>query len=372
MTIAVNAVAPSFKPAASSFLPTVFYKLAAAHPEHRFLLIGFQATTGKKPENCISLESGKTIKSPLLFSYWLNYQLPALLKKNKAALLISHNCCSLRLKLPQLLFIDELAFLQYPELYKNSWLNFYKKKTAEFLHKAAHTVVASAFLQKEIAEHYSIAAAKTSTVHAAASEIFKPAAHWNEKELMKEKLAGGKEYFLFTGAICTQHNLINLLKAFSFFKQRQKSNMMLVLASTAAAETVFLKSLASYKYRKDVIVAETISEHDLAEITAAAYAMVNPVLYDAAGTEVLQALQCGTPVVVSGTAAMPELCGEAAAYCNAADFNDIAAKMMLLFTNEDRRNLLIAKGRDHIHRFDIERSAKQLWQTAGQLVKGQL
>lgn len=369
MTIAVNAVVPAYKPAASNFLQTVFLKLAAAQPDHSFILIGFPGKAGNVPKNCTLLETGKTIKSPLLFSYWLNYQLPSLLKKNKADVLVSNNCCSLRLKLPQLLFIDDLAFLQHPEMYKPGWLNFYKKNTDKFLHKATATICTSAFLKKEIEEYYTITGSNISTLYAAASEIFKPAAHWNEKERMKEKLTAGKEYFLFTGAIYTQNNLISLLKAFSFFKQRQKSNMMLVLASTAAAETAFLKSLASYKYRTDVVVAENISEAELAEITGTAYAVVSPVEYDAAGTGVLQALQCSTPVIVSGTAAMPEICGEAAAYCHAADFNDIAAKMMLLFTNEDRRNLLIAKGRDHIQRFDIQHSAKQLWQTMDQLVK---
>lgn len=370
MTIAVNAVAPAFKNTAGGFLQTVFFKLAAAHPEHNFLLIGFPMATGAVPANCRLLLAGKTIKSPLAFSYWLSYQLPSLLKKNKADLLVSHNCCSLRLKIPQLLFLDDLAFLHHPEMYKNNWLHYYKKNSALFLQKAAFTITSSAFLQKEITEQYSIAGNKTTTVYAAAATLYKPAAHWNEKERMKEKISGGKEYFLFTGTIAAQNNLINLLKAFSFFKQRQKSNMMLVLASAAAAAPAFLKELSSYKYRTDVVVANHLSDAELAEITAAAYAMINPLLYDAAGTEVLQSLQCSTPAIVSGTAAMPEICGDAAVYCRMDDFNDIAAKMMLLFTNEDRRNQLIAKGRGHIRRFDMEQSAKQLWQNIIQLVKG--
>lgn len=367
MIIAVNAVTPAFKPAANNFFQRIFLNIAKQHPEHRFLLIGFDAAQDH-PENCIFLAPGKTIQSPLRFLYWLNYQLPALLKKNETAFLFTYNSCSLRLKLPQLLYTDDVSFLTQPELYTRTWRSFYKKNTPKFLHKAVHIAAASAFLQKEITAHYKIAATKLSVVYAAADTVFKPVTHWNQKEQVKDRLCNGREFFLFTGNISTHNNLINLLKAFSFFKQRQKSNMQLVLASSGTAETVFLKSLSSYKYRTDVIVAENITVTELSEITAAAYALVNPVIYDAAGTNVLEALQCGTPVIVSGTAAMPEICGETAAYCNAGDFNDIAAKMMLLFTNEDRRNQYIAKGRDHIRQFEIGHSAGQLWQMARQLV----
>jgi glycosyltransferase involved in cell wall biosynthesis len=368
MIIAVNAVTPAFKPAANSFFQDVFIKMAQEHPGHQFILIGFTAPANC-PDNCTILQPAKTIKSPLGFLYWLYYRLPALLKKYKAAILFSYNSSSLRLKIPQLLYADDAAFLLHPGWYKTSWLRFYKKNTPKFLQQAAHIITASAFLQNELTTHYRIDAVKISTVHAAAAELFQPVTHWNMKELMKDKLTGGKEYFLYSGPLNSANNLINLLKAFTFFKQRQKSNMLLVLASTAAAEQVFVKSLASYKYRSEVVLAENTAVSELAAITAAAYAFVYPVMYDAAGTPVLQALQCDTPVIVPGTAAMPEICGDAAAYCDAADFNDIAAKMMLLFTNEDRRNLLIAKGRDHIRLLNSSQPAGQLWQLMEQFAK---
>jgi glycosyltransferase involved in cell wall biosynthesis len=361
MTIAVNAVTPAFKPAAGKFFQHVFLQLAAAHPQHQFILIGFD-TAADGPKNCVMLQPGKTVKSPLRFLYWLNYQLPSLLKKNNAEVLFSYNSGSQRLQLPQFLYTDDLSFLKHPEFYNNRWLGFYKKNTPKFLQKARHVITASLFLKNEITEHYKIPGTEISIVYAAADAAFKPAVHWNMKEAAKEKIAGGKEFFLYTGNIHTNNNLINLLKAFSFFKQRQKSNMLLVLASEGAAEAAFVKSLSSYKYRAEVVLAENIGTSELSSITAAAYALINPAVYNAAATDILQALQCATPVIVAGTCAMPEICGEAAAYCNTGDFNDIAAKMMLLFTNEDRRSRLIATGRDRVAQFDIGQSARQLWQ----------
>jgi glycosyltransferase involved in cell wall biosynthesis len=179
---------------------------------------------------------------------------------------------------------------------------------------------------------------------------------------MKDRLTDGKEYFLYAGILSTQQNLISLLKAFTFFKQRQKSNMMLVLASATNAEAGFIKSLSSYKFKSSVVLAESLPADELAEITAAAYAVVYPVIYDATGAALLQALQCHTAIVAANNTAMPEICSEAAVYCYADDYNDIAAKMMLLFTNEDRRNLLIAKSREQANKFVVQTQAMMLWQ----------
>lgn len=360
MIIAVNAVTPLFKPAFPVFLQDAFLKVATLQPLHQFILIGFD-NNAAAPGNCTFINPEIKIKSPLRFNYWLNYKLPSLLKKHKAGVLISYNSCSLRLKLPQILYTNDAAFLTHPEFYKPRWLNFYKRNTPKFLQKAADIITSSTFLQSELTTQYNIGQDKYTVLYATAAEVFKPAVNWQQKEAIKEKYTGGKEFFLYTGILHQQSNLINLLKAFSFFKQRQKSNMMLVLASQTNADTPFVKSLSSYKYRADVVLAENLPVNNLAEIVTAAYALVYPVHYDAAGANIIQALQCHTPVIASGKAALPEICGDAAVYCHEDDFNDIAAKMMLLFTNEDRRNLIIAKSREQAQKFEFPTVVKQLW-----------
>jgi glycosyltransferase involved in cell wall biosynthesis len=362
MIIAVNAVTPAFKPAAADFFQAIFFKIAAEQPQHQFIFIGFNTSEKNAAANCSFINLASSAKSPLRFKYWLNFKLPSLLKKNKAGILISYNCCSLRLQIPQLLFIDDVSFLNQPKHFAENWLRFFKKNMPAFLQKAAYAVTTSFFLQKEITGKCSITEDAIAVIYAAANEVFKPAIHWNQKETVKEQLTDGKEYFLYTGSINEQYNLINLLKAFSFFKQRQKSNMQLVLASAKSADAGFIKTLSSYKYRTEVVLAENISITKMASFVTAAYAVVLPAVFDDDGINAIQAIQCNTPVIAANNTALPEICGEAAVYCYPNDFNDIAAKMMLLFTNEDRRNLLIAKSREQARRFDASTAATQLWQ----------
>jgi glycosyltransferase involved in cell wall biosynthesis len=96
-----------------------------------------------------------------------------------------------------------------------------------------------------------------------------------EKEQVKAIYTEGKEYFLFTGNIYPEDQLLVLLKAFSQFKKWQLSNMKLVLAGATNKKTARLKEkLATYKYREDVVILENPSPELITNLLQAAYAPV--------------------------------------------------------------------------------------------------
>jgi len=362
MTIAVNAVNAGYPDDNSAYVTDCFFRLAQQLPGHRFIFITANAADAKYTalKNITAVHAGPSPGNPLRLQYWLRFTLPAILKKNNADLLVSNGYCSLSSKLPQLLFITDLSFLHHPEWYKKSWLQFYKKNMPGFLKKAAAIITPAAVIKEACITLNKEVAANITILPPFADELFKPVIHWQQKETVKEKYTGGKEYFLYSGPIDTHKNIIHLLKAFSFFKQRQKSNMLLVLASAGMAHKKILQSLSAYKYRSDVVVTENLPVAAMAMLTAAAYAVVHPVQYDGTGIFPIQAICCDVPVIASGTATLKEICGPAAVYSNPEDFNDLAAKMMLVFKDEDERNLLIARGRERAQLYSIEKGAALL------------
>jgi glycosyltransferase involved in cell wall biosynthesis len=346
MTIAVNAITAGLPDADVSFLLTYAEQLAQQQPQHQFIIICNTPAANKiTAPNITCLLIKQQFAAPLSLQYWLRFTLPGILKKHTAAIVLHNNYCLLRSSIPQVLFISDDSFMQHPDFYKKNWLQYYKKNMPGFIKKAAAVITSSAYIKNNIESVNEEAAEKIMVHQVIINAAFAPAVHWQQKETVKEKFTAGKEYFLYSGLITTDKNLITLLKAFTFFKQRQKSNMQLVLLSAKPAQKKFLTALSSYKYKKEVLVADSCSVVDIATITAAAYALVQPVLYDGAGVTVMQAIYCGVPVIAAQVGALPEVCGDAAVYCNPSDFNDIASKMMLLFKNEDERNNLIAKGR---------------------------
>jgi glycosyltransferase involved in cell wall biosynthesis len=347
------------------FLYEVLQRMTSNHPEHQFLFIFDRPYDDKFifGENVIAVIAGPPARHPILWKWWYDIKVPALLKKHKADIFLScDGFCSLTTKVPQCLVVHDLAFLHYPSFIKKSHLIFYKHFTPKFLEKASTVATVSAFSKKDILDKYKIADEKISIVYNAAKKIFQPADDIIKEET-KNKFTDGKNYFVYTGAIHPRKNLINLLKAFSIFKKRQKSDWKLLLAGRLAWKyDQFMKSLKAYKYREDVIMTGYVDETELVKITGSAYAMVYPSLWEGFGVPVLEAMCCSVPVITSTNSSMQEIAGDAALYADPASHQDIAEKMMLLYKDETLRNSLIEKGRQRSFQFNWDTTAELLWQ----------
>jgi glycosyltransferase involved in cell wall biosynthesis len=345
-----------------NFIFECLSRLAEKHPQHQFVFLfdKLYPENGIFSNNVTTVITGPRSKNTLLWQCWFNYKLPALLKKHKADVLISMDgICSLRTKLPQCLFVPDLTFLQYPKILKISQAHFFKKFMPEFLTKAKSIATVSQFSKSVIVDEYKIDTGKIDVVYSGISEMFKPILQ-KDKEAIKEKYTEGKEYFLSPGNSGPANNLVNLLKAFSFFKKRQKSNMMLLIAGNP--DEHFTKQLQTFKFRNEVRLLENLPNEELAKITAAAYAMVYPALYADFATAPLQAMQCEVPVVSSNAGALPELCGGTALYSDPNDFKDIAENMMLVFKDENKAKELVKAGKIQARLYQWDKTIDLFWQ----------
>ncbi len=342
----------------STFMFEILDGLTNKFPQHQFVYF-FDGPYDEKlkfNKNVLPMVAGPKTNNSLGLRYWLNYKIPTLLRKHKADVFISMDgTCSLRTKIPQLLMVSDLRFIQQPELIKKSQVRFYKRFTPAFLVKAKNVVTVSEYSKLIIADHYKINAIDITVINPSINELFKPI-EWEEKEYIKEKYAESKSYFLFSGDINQGSNIINLLKAFSFFKKRQKSNMMMLIAGKANES--FKKELKNYTYKMEVKLLEDLSILNLAKITGAAYALVHPVLYSDFSISPLQAIQCGVPVIAADTGALPIILGEAALYTIPNDFKDIAENMMLIFKDEKKARKLVITGYAILNQYQKDKSAE--------------
>ncbi len=342
----------------AAFLFSILGQLTSQFPQHRFLYI-FNGPYDEKmvfAKNVLPIITGPKTSNSLRLQYRFNYRIPAILRKHKADVFVSmEGICSLRTKIPQCLLISDLAFINRPDKVKRSTARFYKKYMPAFLKKANAIATVSTFSKNIIAERYKIAADKISVVRPVVDDIFKPL-DWDEQELIKEKYTQGRAYFFCNG----KSNLINLLKAFSFFKKRQKSNMMLLIAGDTGEN--FKKEFNTYKFREEVKLLEDIDKAELVKVTGAAYAMIHPVIYDDIALPPLQALQCQVPVILAAAGSSPSVFGEAALYINSENHEDIAQKMMLVFKDEDKTKELVKAGNEILKQHELKKNADLLMQ----------
>ncbi len=346
-----------------SFVFETLKRLTEKFSQHQFIFISDRPCDKGFifAKNVTQIIARPGIKNSLQLQYWFNYKIPAVLRRHKADVFLSmEGICSIRTKKPQCLLLSDLCFIRHPLLLKKSQAGFYKKFTAAFLLKAKSIATLSAYSKSVLIDQYKLSTDDVDVITPGIDVIFKPLG-LDEKEINKERYAVGKEYFLFSGNSNLHSNIINLLKAFSIFKQRQKSNMLLLIAGNP--DESFTKDLNTFKYKNEVIVLADLSKEELAKITASAYALVYPVLYSDLALPPLQAMQCGVPVIAAYTGALRSICGNAALYVNPDDFKDIAENMMLVFKDEDKAKELVKAGKAISAKYHWDKTAGLLMQS---------
>ena len=347
------------------FLHESLRRIILKYPEHEFIIITGHADTNifLSGKNVTSVVTRQPVHNPFLRKLWFDFKLPAILKRYKADVFVSWDgFCSMTTQLPQCILLPDLTFFYNTSVIKSSGLFFYKRYMPRFLDKSNTIVSVSGSLKKDLSLHYKIREDKIAVVYPAAKEIFLPI-NESEKEETKTKYSNEKNYFIYTGVIHSRKSLMTVLKAFSVFKKRQKSNWKLLVTGILKKENkAFQNTIKTYKYREDLVLTGPGKDEDLVKLVGSAYAMIQPTQWDNIGIDMLGAMSCHVPVIAIDNPSIKEIAGDAVLYANSDDHNDIAEKMMLLYKDEALRDDLVEKGKTVVSTHSWDKTAGLLWQ----------
>ena len=116
-----------------------------------------------------------------------------------------------------------------------------------------------------------------------------------------------------------------------------------------------LEDVATLGDRVELI--ESLPFAELVARTRAAEFAALPSLYEGFGLPALEAMTVGTPVLAAHAGALPEVCGDAAVYCDPLSVDDIARGLLLLATVPVLRARLSAAGTARSAAFSWDRCA---------------
>lgn len=152
-------------------------------------------------------------------------------------------------------------------------------------------------VRRELVARFRIAPSRVSAVPEAAASQFQPCPG-----------PPAAPYFLFAGALEPRKNLVMLIEAW----REVRGPVELVLAGRAR-QGFRLPAAPGLR------LAGEVSDAELASLYSGALAFLYPSLYEGFGLPVLEAMQCGAPVIASRDAAVAEVAGDAAALVDARD-----------------------------------------------------
>ncbi len=276
---------------------------------------------------------------------------------------------------PTVVTIHDLIPMVLPE-YRGDWrVRLYTSLVAVAAPQANIILADSQASKQDILARLNIPDEQVRVVYLAPAPYFVPPQSWDEIEAIKEKYNLPEEFVLYLGGYDVRKNVRALLHAFTWVSNTLQDAFPLVLAGQLPdKDTPFfpdpLRIARELDIEKYIVTPGWIAEEDRPLLYAAAKVFVYPSLYEGFGLPVLESMACGTPVVTTNTASIPELAGGAAFQLDPTDTKHMAAAILRLCTEEDSNDDLAERGFDQVKKFSWQKTAKETVQAYRDAVGG--
>jgi glycosyltransferase involved in cell wall biosynthesis len=168
-----------------------------------------------------------------------------------------------------------------------------------------------------------------------------------------------KKYILFVGNIKPHKNLSRLVKAFNLILNRINHDLVIVGKKEGFITGDTLVADLATRLGSRVEFTGYVDDAALHQYFAHAEVMVFPSLYEGFGLPPLEAMAAGCPVLVSNVGPMPEVCGDAALYCDPYNVDDIAQKLFTILNDDTLRETLRQRGLERAHSFTWDKCIAQ-------------
>lgn len=187
----------------------------------------------------------------------------------------------------------------------------------------------------------------------------------NEIELFKQKFGIKERFLLYSGATDDRKNHIGLIKAYAKLSKKIQEEYQLVIAGGMPYENLekFKKVASQCQLYDKIIFTERVSDEELVALYNLCSLFVFPSWHEGFGLPVLEAMNCGAPVIGSNTTSIPEIIGRDDALFDPFDEKDIANKITEILVNDKFREELITNSLEQSKKFSWDKSAKIIIET---------
>ncbi|MFO8058447.1 MAG: glycosyltransferase family 1 protein [bacterium] len=316
-------------------------------------LISAGAESARATSSLLSPDHG--FKASVSRLAWLHSGFPLRMLKDKVSVAYSPvDEGMVWCPLPQIITCWDILVLLYPEIYPRK--KYYYYYLMPLVLRACKAVICgSENTMKDIRREYRLPDKPMHVVYPGINhETFKPA----ESSFITANY-GLNRYVLYVGEMRPYKNLERAVEAFS--RARLPEHKFVIAGKKDEKFYPTLREkVEELKIEDRVLFTDYLPAEHLPGMYSGADVFVFPSLYEGFGMPPLEAMACGTPVVTSRKASLPEACGDAAFYVDPYNVDSIAQGIYKVATEPGLCQALIEKGFERARLFTWSKSADKV------------
>jgi len=265
---------------------------------------------------------------------------------------------------PLVVSIHDLSIYRYPDFFRPANRHYLQAFTRATARRADRILASSEHTRRDVIDILSVPPERVEVVHLGIDErMMRPQTDAQRMEQFRRRRSLPERIILFVGTLEPRKNLPTLIAAYGRLVARHHIPHTLVVAGGKGWYYEHIEeAVQRLGLTERVIFPGYVPDEELPMWYSAADLFVYPSLYEGFGFPPLEAMACGTPVVVADTSSLPEVVGRAGLLFPPDDVEALAEIMYHMLEDEGLRARCRAEGLDRAQSFTWRHVAERTTQ----------
>jgi glycosyltransferase involved in cell wall biosynthesis len=263
--------------------------------------------------------------------------------------------------------IHDLNFIHFPQFLTPDSARYYGQ-IHRAVERADQILTDSDWTRDDVLNNLAVPPECVTTVHLAAAPVYRPITDRQEIRRAVQRYGLPSRFIIFVGTLEPRKNVPTLLKALRHLHDLGYPVHLAIVGRKGWLYDEIFATLTRLKLAESVHFLENVPNQDLARLYNAAACLTLPSFYEGFGLPPLEAMACGTPVVVSNRTSLPEVVGDAGLLIDPDDADGLSAALAQILDDSELAARLRQRGLIRAGEFSWSRTARQTMEVYEQVL----
>lgn len=260
-----------------------------------------------------------------------------------------------RAPVPLVVTVHDVRAWREPEQFGRVGLRRHRLLTTRIVRGAARVLVGTEQMRRDVVEFTGVPSARVQVVPLGVDARFNPVEPDPGRLAHRFGIPPGP-FILWVGTTEPRKGLAPLLRAFALMRRRAPHVALVLVGEWGLADAAVERDLE--QLGRSIIRPGFVSDDELVTLYSASACFCFPSLYEGFGLPPLEAMACGTPVVASSRAGIPEVVGDGGVLVDPEDPDALADALEAVVLDPAHAADLRRRGRARARHFTWARSAE--------------